>query len=102
MILKLRTHGSEIEKTKNELAYLKEEIRRINLRNDIVEVLRQGMVEWSEKNPGKIGPLQLAKADFSKSKGLEKSVEHILKEHDGDITGLKKRIANGELTITDD
>jgi len=91
---KLRTHGSEID-------HLKEEIRKIKLRNEIVEVLRQGILQYSEKNSEKITPLQLAKADFSKSKGLEESVEHILKEHDGDITGLKKRIANGEFTITD-
>jgi len=92
---KLRTHGSEID-------HLKEEIRKIKLRNEIVEVLRQGILQYSEKNPEKISPLQLAKADFSKSKGLEESVEHILKKHDGDITGLKKRIVNGEFTITDD
>ena len=92
---KLRTHGSEID-------HLKEEIRKIKLRNEIAEAIKQGMIDWSEKNQDKVHPLQIAKADFTKSKSLDDMVDHFLLEHDGNIKGLRERFANGKVTISDD
>ena len=80
---KLRKHSSEIEITKNEITQLKEKIRKIELRNEIVEMVKSGMVEWSEKNSDKVHPLQIAKADFRKTKGIDEMVEHFLTEHNG-------------------
>jgi len=56
----------------------------------------------AEKNPGKIHPLQIAKIDWEKSKGLDETVEHFLFEHDGNIDGLRENIAKGKITIRDD
>jgi len=56
----------------------------------------------SENNPGKIHPLQIAKTDFGKGKGIDETVEHFLLEHDGNIDGFRENIAKGKITIQDD
>ena len=99
---RLRKEKGEIEITKNEIIQLKEEIKRIKLRSEISEAIKQGMLEWSEKNPDRVHPLQIAKADFGTSKSLDKIVEHYLTEHNGNIIGLKESFAKGKYTITDD
>ena len=68
----------------------------------VTEAIKQGIIEWSEKNPGQVHPLQIAKVDFSKGKGINEMVEHFLTEHDGNIDGLKEKLANAQITITDD
>ena len=80
---------------------LKQEVRKINLKNKIAEAVKQGFIDWSEKNPGKVHPLQIAKADFGKAKGMDEIVEHFLLEHDGNIDGFRERFANGKITIED-
>jgi len=92
----------KLERQQKEIDLLKQEVRKINLRNEIVEAYRQGLLEWSENNPDKVSPLQIAKADLGKGKGLDETVEHFLLEHDGNIKGLRENIVKGRFTITDD
>ena len=58
-------------------------------------------MDWSERNPGKIHPIQIARADFTQSKSLDEMVDHFLKEHDGNIKGLRERFAHGRVTLDD-
>jgi len=97
---KLRAHGSGIEENRTEIEQLKEEIRRIKLRNEIADVLRQTVLEWSEKRSIEIDPAQLTKCSFIKPEELDKEVEHYLKQHGGDISSLKERLLNS-ITIKD-
>lgn len=91
----------KLESQQREIDFLKQEVKKINLKEKVAEAIKQGFIEWSEKNPGRVHPLQIAKADFSKGKGIDKMVEHFLTEHDGNIDGLKERWANAEITISD-
>ncbi len=59
------------------------------------------MTEWSEKNSDKFHPLQVAKADFRTGKGIDEMVEHFLKEHHGDISGLKEQMTKAKFTFKD-
>jgi integrase len=100
---KLRAHGSGIEENRTEIEHLKEEIRRIKLRNEIGEALKQGLIESVRNDPGTIQPIQIAMADFTKpNKTLDEITDHILKEHNGDISGLKERFSKAKITIIDD
>lgn len=97
---KLRSHGSGIEENRTEIEQLKEEIRRIKLRNEITDVLKQTVLEWSTKNSVEIDPTQLTKCSFVKPEDLDLEVEHYLKQHNGDISGLKERLVDS-ITIAD-
>ncbi|GKS66679.1 hypothetical protein YTPLAS73_02260 [Nitrosarchaeum sp.] len=92
---------SEYQTQQNQIDKLKQEVRRIKLRNDIVEEMKQGFIEWSEKNPDKIHPIQIAKADIGKGRGIDEMAEHFLLEHDGNIDGLRERFAHARITISD-
>jgi integrase len=93
---------SELQSQQNEIDDLKNKVRRIELRGSIAESIKQGMIEWSEKHPDRISPLSMAKADFTKP-NLDKIVEHYLKEHDGNIDGLREAFANhARVTVHDD
>ena len=94
---KINNHQSQ----QKEIDILKQEVRKINLKSKIVEAYKQGLMEWAENNPGKVHPLQIAKADLGKAKGMDEIVEHFLLEHDGNIDGLRERFANGKITIED-
>ena len=98
---KLQANSSDIQETKNEIANLKEEIRRINLKNEIAEITKSAMADWAAQNSDKIQPLQIAKADFRTSKGMNDMVEHFLKEHNGDISGLREQMKKMKVTIKD-
>ncbi|MBM2819861.1 MAG: putative Phage integrase family protein, partial [Nitrosarchaeum sp.] len=93
---------NKLESQQNEIDNLKQEVRKINLKNQIVEAIKQGFLEWSEKNPDKIHPLQVARTDMRKTRGIDKIIEHFLLEHDGNIDELRERIAKAEITIQDD
>jgi len=93
---------NKLQSQQKEIDFLKQEVRKINLKSKIVETYKQGLIEWSENNPGKIHPLQIAKIDFGKSKGIDKTVEHFLLEHDGNIDGFRESIAKSKITIQDD
>lgn len=100
---KLRENSSGIEQNRNEIEQLKEEIRKINLRNEIGEALKQGLIEWSHNNPSKLQPIQIAMADFTKpNKSLDDVAEHFLKAHNGDISGLKEMFSKARFTVTKD
>ena len=60
------------------------------------------MIEWSEKHPDQVPPMSMAKTNFTKSSSLDDMVEHFLTEHDGNIDGLRERMANAKVTIEDD
>lgn len=92
----------KLERQQKEIDFLKQEVRKINLKSKIVETYKQGLLEWSENNPDKVNPLQIAKADLGKSKGLDEIVEHFLLEHDGNIDGLRENFAKGRFTVSDD
>ena len=92
----------KLERQQKEIDFLKQEVRKINLKSKIVETYKQGLLEWSENNPDKVNPLQIAKADLGKAKGLDEIVEHFLLEHDGNIDGLRENIAKGRFTVSDD
>lgn len=92
---KLSTHSSEIEN-------LKEEIRRIKLKSEVAEALKQGIAEWSEENHYIANLSHIAKTDLRNSKGLDEMVEHMLKEHDGNINGLKESFAKAKIRLVDD
>jgi hypothetical protein len=97
---KLRIHSSGIEENKNEIAQLKEEIRKIKLKNEVTEAIRQGLIEWSENHPETIHPTQIAKANLTKpNPSIDSLVDHFLKIHNGDISGLKERFANARVQI---
>ncbi|WP_042685458.1 tyrosine-type recombinase/integrase [Candidatus Nitrosotenuis chungbukensis] len=96
---KLRVNSSGIEENKNEIAQLKEEIRKIKLKNEISALMKESMIEWAEKHPDKITPLQVAKTDCVKLRNLDEIVEHYLIAHDGDISGLRERFANARIHI---
>lgn len=100
---KLRENSSGIAQNRNEIEQLKEEIRKINLRNEIGEALKQGLIEWTHNNPGKLQPIQIAMTDFTKpNKSLDSVTEHFLKAHNGDITGLREMFSKAKVTLTDD
>jgi len=92
---KIRAHDSDIVE-------LKEEIEKIKLRNQVYDAYRQGIIEWAEKNPDKIQPIQIAKADLTKTRGLDEFVDHLLTKHDGNMKGVKEMFANSRITLTDD
>ena len=92
---------SDFEKQQNEIDDLKGEITKIKLRNEIVEAMKQGMVEWSEKNPDKVHPLQVAKADFRTASGIDEFVEHLLTEHDGSMDGIREMYAKAKYSLKD-
>lgn len=100
---KLRSHISVLEQNKAEIISLKEEIRKINLRNEIGEALKQGLIESIRNDSSRIQPIQIAMADFTKpNKSLDDFTNHILKEHNGDISGLGERFSKSKITIIDD
>jgi len=74
----------------------------MEFRSNAIEEMRQGMIEWAEKHSDKVLPLSMAKADFTKSKGFDGMIEHVLTEHDGNIEGLREMMANAKITIPDD
>ena len=93
----------KLERQQREIDFLKNEVKRIDLRAKIAEEIKQGMLEWSENHPDQIPPLNLAKADFSKSTSLDEMVAHFLLEHDGNIDGLREMFAkHAKYTIKDD
>lgn len=94
---------SELKIQKEQIDKLEREVRRIELRNNIAEETKQGLIEWAEKHQDQIHPINIAKADFTKSKSLDVMVEHFLTEHDGNIDGLRERFANtSKIQIIDD
>jgi len=100
---KIRSHSSGIEENRIEIEQLKEEIRKIKLRAEITEIVKQGLLDWSAINPGKIQPIQIAKMDLTKpNQSIDNVVDHFLKEHGGDVSGLREMFAKAQLTITDD
>lgn len=106
MKLKLKTESqekeiSELENTKNEITQLKEKMRRIEIRNYVVDAMKQGAIAWSEKNSAKVHPLQIAKTDFGKSRGIDEFVDHLLKEHAGNTNGIKESFANSRIRLVD-
>ena len=92
---KIRAHDSDIVE-------LKEEIEKIKLRNQVYDAYRQGIIEWAEKNPDKIQPIQIAKADLTKTRGLDEFVDHLLTKHAGNMKGVKEMFAKSKITLTDD
>jgi len=93
---------TQLESQQNQIDNLKQEVRKINLKNQIVEAIKQGFIEWSVKNPNKLHPLQASRADWGKVGVVDKMVEHFLLEHDGNIVELKERISRAEFSIHDD
>jgi len=89
---KIRTHDSEIDE-------LKQEIKQIKLRNEIADALKQGLIEWSEKNSDKIQPIQIAKADLTKTRGIDEFVDHLLTMHDGNMKGVKEMFVKSQITL---
>ena len=98
---RLSAQSSDIETTKQEMENLKEEIRRINLRNEIVDAMKQHYLAWSERNSDKVNPLQIAKTKFEDAKGVNEIVEHFLTEHSDVKTDFKKFFENSRITITE-
>ena len=93
----------KMERQQKEIDFLKNEVRRIDLRAKIADEVKQGMIEWSENHPEQVSPINMAKAKFSKSSSLDDMVEHFLTEHDGNIDGLRERFAkHARVTISDD
>ncbi len=45
--------------------------------------------------------MAIAKADFRTAKGLDEMAEHFLKEHDGNINGLKESFAKAKIRLVD-
>lgn len=92
----------KLERQQKEIDFLKNEVKRIDLRAKIAEEIKQGMIEWSENHPDQIPPINMAKTDFTKP-NLDKIVEHFLTEHDGNIDGLREAFAkHAKITIKDD
>lgn len=46
--------NAELRKSKEAIEALKEEVRRIKLKSEVVEAMKQGIAEWSEKNPSRV------------------------------------------------
>ncbi|EGG42215.1 putative Phage integrase family protein [Candidatus Nitrosarchaeum limnium SFB1] len=93
----------KMERQQKEIDFLKNEVRRIDLRAKIAEEIKQGMIEWSENHPDQVPPINMAKANFSKSSSLDKMVNHFLTEHDGNIDGLREQFAkHARIRIRDD
>jgi len=93
----------KLERQQREIDTLKLEVKRIDLRAKIAEEIKQGMIEWSENHPDQVPPMNMAKADFTKSSSLDDIVNHFLTEHDGNIEGLRERFAkHAEITVHDD
>jgi len=59
------------------------------------------LLNGQKKNPDKIQPIQIAKADLAKTKGLDEFVDHLLTKHDGNMKGVKEMFANSKITLTD-
>lgn len=64
--------------------------------------MKQGIAEWSEKNQDILNIIQIAKTDLMTTKGLDEMVEHYLKEHNGNIDGLKESFAKAKIRLVDD
>ncbi|MCV0431528.1 integrase [Nitrosopumilus sp.] len=93
----------KLERQQREIDFLKNEVKRIDLRAKIAEEIKQGLMEWSENHPEQITPMNIAKTDFGKSSSLDEMVEHFLTEHDGNIDGLRERFAkSSKITVIDD
>lgn len=99
---KQKTKISELQKQQNEIEDLKFEIKKIKISNELAEEMRQGLANWSENNPEKIHPSQIAKADFRNNRSLDKYAEHLLTQHDGNMTGIKEMFAKAKVTLQDD
>lgn len=92
----------KLEKQQKEIDFLKNEVRRIDLRAKLAEEIKQGMIEWSENHPDQILPMNMAKVDFTKP-NLDKIVEYFLTKHDGNIDGLRELFAkHAEVKVHDD
>lgn len=99
---RITTNAEKLDKNSSEIENLKEEIRKIKLRNEIGEALKQGLFEYTRNNQSKVQPIQIAMADFMQpNKSLDDLTEHFLKEHNGDISGLKERFAKAKITVID-
>ncbi|MGY5150590.1 MAG: integrase [Candidatus Nitrosopumilus sp. bin_68KS] len=93
----------KLERQQKEIDFLKNEVKRIDLRAKIAEEIKQGLMEWSENHPEQLSPMNIAKTDFGKSSSLDDMVEHFLTEHDGNIDGLRERFAkSSKITVIDD
>jgi len=99
---KLRTTSSELQQNKAEIEQLKYEIRKIKLKNEISTMMKESMIEWAEKNQDKVDPLLIAKSGSAQLRNIDEIVDHYLMAHDGDITGLRERIANARIHLKDD
>lgn len=93
---------SEFEKQQNQIDELKEEIKKMKLRSEIAEIMKKGIVEWSEKNQDIQNMMAIAKTDFRTTKGLNEIVDHMLKEHGGNIDGLKESFAKAKIRLVSD
>ena len=98
-IAKQKTKISELQKQHNEIEDLKYEIKKIQLRNELAEAMKQRFTAWSEKNSDKVDPLQIAKADLRTVRGLDEFADHLLTKHDGNMKGVKEMFANAKVTL---
>ncbi len=87
------------EDTKKEIILLKEKIRKIELKSEVVELFRASVVEWAQKQP-ELDLFTIASANINNVKGLDAIVEHMISEHGGNISGLKESFAKTPFYIT--
>ena len=92
----------KLEQQQREIENLKLEVKRIDIKNKLSDMVKNRIIEWAEKNPDKANALQIAKTGFDNMTNIDKMVEHCLLEHDGNIDGYFERISKAEISITDD
>ena len=92
----------KLELQQREIENLKLEVKRIDIKNKLSDMMKNKIIEWAEKNPDKANALQIAKTDFDNMTNIDKMVEHCILEHDGNIDGYFERISKAEISITDD
>jgi len=81
---------NEIKELKQFSKDLSEQLNKVTVRSAIEERYRQQTFDWSSKNLTPENYAKITRIDFSKVKGIDEMVEHILTEHPDKIESSTK------------
>ena len=80
---------------------LKLDIKRINIKNKMTEVMKKKFVGWAEENPDKADAPHIAKTGVGNISDWDETVEHYLLEHDRNIERFLERMSRVTISVKD-
>jgi len=81
---------------------LKLDIKRIDIKNKMTEVMKKKVIEWAEENPDKTDALHIAKTRVGNISDWDETVAHCLLEPNGNIDGFLERMSRATISVKDD